>query len=319
MTPIIFEDIRQRNILCTSDILAIAANCCDYSERLNTKKLQEEEESLSLAILTMCIQNGEILRHDSTAKRYFDGNIFEFLKHNTLDIEPPLEEKGLTFTKHCRFLMVALSQAGIETEGIIWKLGKKISILHFSWTPQEEIDSCHSPEASLNPLDYKALHSLVEWLRYKSKTYYETLAGLLDDFLKKTAPKGYAEDWTWRHVMHMMAIRVARAIQNGKQLQLGCVYCSEGHSPYTAIFVRDRTDWPGYECFAFTSWACERGITEGNILERSCSKYASLEVDYRSMVRPPIIVPQRWINGLCFFSNTNAKEVIVPWPKSIGV
>ena len=118
--------------------------------------------------------------------------------------------------------------------------------------------------------------------------------------------------------MHMMAISVVRAIQGGKQLQLGSVYCGEEYSPYTAIFVRDGADPTDNECFAFTSWACAKEVTKGNFLESSCSKYASLEVDYHhSMVESPSIVPQRWINGLCFFSNTDANPVTVPWPKSI--
>lgn len=311
MSPTIFEDIRLRNVSRTPDLLAIAANSCDYSERLNTKKLQEEEESLSLAILTMYILNGEILRHDSTAREHSVSNIFEFLKHNTLDIEPPLEEKGLTFIKHCRFPNVALSRAGIETEGIIWKLGKKIDTRHFSWTPQKEINS--------RRLEREALWLLADWLLDGEDKTYKVLAGSLIDFLEKIEPEGYVEDWTWRHIMHTMAISVARAIQGRKQLQLGSVYCGEEYSPYTAIFVRDRTDRRGNECFAFTSWACAKEVTKGNLLESSCSKYASLEVDYHhSMVEPLRIVPQRWINGLCFFSNTDANEVIVPWPKSIG-
>jgi hypothetical protein len=311
MSPTIFEDIRQRNASRTLDILAIAANSCDYSERLDTKKLQEEKESLSLAILTMYILNGEILRHDSTAGEHLVGNICELLRHNTLDIEPPLEEKGLTFIKHCRFPNVALSRAGIGTEGIIWKLGKKINTSSFSWTPQEGIDS--------RDLGHEALWLLVTWLLGGEGRTYKVLAGYLTNFLEKTAPEGYVEDWTWRHIMHMMAISVVRAIQGGKQLQLGSVYCGGKYSPYTAIFVRDGADPMDNECFAFTSWACAKEVTKGNFLENSCSKYASLEVDYHhSMVEPPSIVPQRWINGLCFFSNTDANKVTVPWPKSIG-
>jgi hypothetical protein len=311
MSPTIFEDIGQRKISRASDIIAIAANSCDYSERLSTKKLQEEEESLSLAILTMYILNGEILRHDPTAGEHSVGNICEFLKHNTLDIEPPLEEKGLTFIKHCRFPIVALSRAGIETKGIIWKLGKKIDTSRFSWALREGTNG--------RRLEHKALRLLVNRLLDGDDKTYKALADRLTNFLKKTAPEGYVEDWTWKHIMHMMAINVARAIQGGKQLQLGSVYCDREYSPYTAIFVKDETDRRGNECFAFTSWDCAREVTKGNSLESSCSKYASLEVDYHhSIIEQPRVVPQRWINGLCFFSNTDAKMVTVPWPKSIG-
>jgi hypothetical protein len=247
------------------------------------------------------------------AGKHLDGNIFEFLKHNTLDIEPPLEEKKLTFIKHCRFPNVELLQAGIRTKGIIWKLGKKINTGDFCWTPQEEINSRRSWKNSLSSLEREAL-----WLLYEEIKTYKELADSLSDFLK-TATERYVGEWTWRHIMHTMARSVARAIKGGKQLQLGCVYNDDRHSPYTAIFVKEHTDRWSNRCFAFTSWACAEEVTEGIFLESSCSKYASLEVDYHhSIAKPPRIVPQGWINGLCFFSNTDANEVIVPWPKSIG-
>jgi len=279
MSPTIFEDIGQREISCPWDILAIAANSCDYSERLNTQKLQEEEESLSLAILTIYILNGEILRHDLIVGKHLDGNIFEFLKHNTLDIEPPLEAKELTFIKHCRFPNVELLQAGIRTKGIIWKLGKKINTGDFCWTPQEEINSRRSWKNSLSSLEREAL-----WLLYEEIKTYKELADSLSDFLKN-ATERYVGEWTWRHIMHTMARSVARAIKGGKQLQLGCVYNDYRRSPYTAIFVKEHTD---NRCFAFTSWTCAEEVTEGIFPESSCSKYASLEVDYHhSIAKPP--------------------------------
>ncbi|KAM3064613.1 hypothetical protein ACMFMF_011899, partial [Clarireedia jacksonii] len=67
MSPKIFEEIGRRDILNHWDILPIACNSCDYSIRLDTRKLQEQQQkdtqSLSLAILTTYILNGEILRH----------------------------------------------------------------------------------------------------------------------------------------------------------------------------------------------------------------------------------------------------------------
>ena len=313
MSPTIFEDIGQRNTKFPLDKLVIAANSCGYSERLNTRILRKEKESLSLAILTIFILNGEILRHDSNAGKHLDGNIFEFLKNNTMDIEPPLEEKQLTFIKLCRFPNVALLRAGITTEGIIWKLGKTINTDDFCWTPQEEFDSPRSCKNSITSLDRETL-----WLLYKKIKMDKELAESLSTFLKNT-PERFVKNWTWKHIMHMMARSVARAIKGGKQLQLGSVYRCDGYSPYTAIFVRENASQPDNGCFAFTSWTCAEEVTEGNLMESSGSKYASLEVDYHySVAEPPKIVPQRWINGLCFFSNSDANGVIIPWPKSIG-
>ncbi|ERF74440.1 hypothetical protein EPUS_06618 [Endocarpon pusillum Z07020] len=333
MSPTIFEEIGRRNMEYTSDILAIAPNACDYSERLNTNKLQQERESLSLSILTLYVLNGEILRHNSPPRKHFIGNIFEFLKHNTLNVELPLEEKGLTFIKHCRFPNVTLSRAGIKTKGIIWKLRKKIDPHHFSTMGRiinkchlhpkirEKINRHHYWEHSRKCLDYyehQALWILVDWLLYGESRSYRVLARFLMDFLENIAPDGYVEDWTWKHIMYVMAISVARAIRDGRQLRLGCVCCDDKNSPYTAIFVRDRVDRQSNECFALTSWAPAKEITQGNLLLSSCSKYTSLEIDYNGSVDgPPRAVPKRWLNGLCFFSTTDAEEVVIPWPRSI--
>ena len=119
--------------------------------------------------------------------------------------------------------------------------------------------------------------------------------------------------------MYVMAISVARAIRDGRQLHLGCVCCGEENSPYTAIFIRDEVECQNDECFAFTSWTCAKEIAQGALLASTCSKYASLEIDYDdSMDGPPRMEPKSWLNGLCFFSNIDTKEVVIPWPKSIG-
>lgn len=77
---------------------------------------------------------------------------------------------------------------------------------------------------------------------------YQVLARFLIDFLENIAPEGYVEDWTWKHIMYMMAISVAQAIRDGRQLHLGGVCCGKGRSPYTAILVRDGVDWQNDKC-----------------------------------------------------------------------
>jgi hypothetical protein len=59
MLPTIFSDVGKRGTTIESDRLAIAANCCGYSVRLNTAKLRDKHCSLSLAMLCLFL-NGEI-------------------------------------------------------------------------------------------------------------------------------------------------------------------------------------------------------------------------------------------------------------------
>ena len=84
MSPAIFKDIGRRRISDSWILLPIVCNSCDYSERLDTRKLRERQledgGGLSLAILATYIRNGEILLHGSTQGRCFDGNVFEFLE-----------------------------------------------------------------------------------------------------------------------------------------------------------------------------------------------------------------------------------------------
>ena len=184
---------------------------------------------------------------------------------------------------------------------------------------REKINSYRSLEMSRDCLDYheyQALWTLVDWLLYGEGRRYRVLARSLVSFLEEIAPEGYVEDWTWKNIMYMMAISLARAIQDGRQLHLGGICRSKGNSPYTAIFVTDEVDWQANECFAFTSWTYAKETTKGELLASSCSKFASLEVDrYDPLDGSPRVVPKRWLNGLCFFSTIDAKEVVIPWPK----
>jgi hypothetical protein len=334
MSLVIFDDIGRRNITDVWDILAIACNCCDYSKRLDTRKLQQQQwkdgSSLSLAILTTYILNGEILRHDWTSGEYFNGNIFDFLKQNTIKIDPPLgKEKGLTFIKHCRFPDVVLFSYGMETTGIIWKLGVEINLPHWfvrQSAPQwlrKKIKKYYPWKPSgfryrLDNHEYEALWRLVDWLRNGEKRSYEALASSLSDFLEDIAPEGYDDDWTCRHIMSMMAVSVARAVQENKPLRLGCIDSGK-RSSYSAIFITDTTYSRDNKSYVFTSWTCAEDIAEQDFLVTSCAKYASLEIEPPTPKNhPPMIKPLQWINGLCFFSNKHARRVIVPWPRSIA-
>lgn len=126
MSPTIFADIGRRNTSIPSDLLAIAANCCDYPYRLNTKVLRGLDCSLGLCILALYLLNGEIIRNDNNDGRSLSSTIFEYLKKQSLEIRPPVDEGELTFIKRCRFVDVKLTEHGIRTIGWLWKLSKEI-------------------------------------------------------------------------------------------------------------------------------------------------------------------------------------------------
>ncbi len=67
MSPTIFSDISRRGITEPADQLAIAANCCSYSMRLDTEVLKRGNKSLSLSMLALFLLNGEIIDNDCGA------------------------------------------------------------------------------------------------------------------------------------------------------------------------------------------------------------------------------------------------------------
>jgi hypothetical protein len=132
ISPSIFANIAQRGVKNKSDLLAIAANCCGYSTRLNTTDLKNIKYSLSLSILTLYLLNEEIIRNgriNSMDTPY--KNIFNFLKKQSLHFNPPVIDKELTFIKKCRLPGVKLLKEGIKTASQLWKLGKVIDTRRF--------------------------------------------------------------------------------------------------------------------------------------------------------------------------------------------
>lgn len=327
MSPLIFDEIGRRKITKAWDLLPIVCNACDYAVRLDVRRLQECPDlgSLSLAALTTYILNGEILDHGCLWRTSSRGTVFDFLKRSTLSIDPPLGvEKGHTFVKHCRFPNVDLSALGLHVEGIVWKLGRNICTLdsfdvpdwiHEQWLQTPSVYSSSFTKC-LTVEEMKTLWKLVNYLWTGGPRAYTILAQRLTEFLKSLALDGYNDDWSCRHVMSIMAIGLARAIQQRQNVRLACV-ASSTHSPYSAIFVADESTLAD-DVFTFTSWVCSRASAERALLKRDCSKYASLEVSLSDHASgEPIIVPRRWINGLCFFSNEDARTYRIPWPRSI--
>jgi hypothetical protein len=82
----------------------------------------------------------------------------------------------------------------------------------------------------------------------------KNLRGLLIGFLEDIAPKGYVEDWTQKHIEAYHVHDGHRRSSSHSRWEADRHVCrGEEYSPYTAIFVRNRTDWQGDEFFAFTS------------------------------------------------------------------
>ncbi|KAI8951732.1 hypothetical protein F4801DRAFT_544153 [Xylaria longipes] len=150
MSPKIIADVEERDVRDVWDRLAIVGNCCSYSVRMDIERLRQDDHSLSLSMLAMCLLNGEILdNRPSGGHTASNLTVSRFLKVQSFDkMSSPLEQRSLTFNKGSRFTDVKLHESGILTKGHLWKLGRIIQTGHFSnrlpWveSPGGELELC---------------------------------------------------------------------------------------------------------------------------------------------------------------------------------
>ncbi|KAI0974564.1 heterokaryon incompatibility protein-domain-containing protein [Xylaria arbuscula] len=343
MTPTILADISQRGILAESDRLAIAANCCGFTIRLDTAALNKRGCSLSLSMLALCLLNGEIIenhpqRHRGTLK----DSIFTYLMKQSLrSFRPPVDE-ALTFIKSCRFVDPVLTHAGIQTRGILWRLGKVIRP-----RPLKADKYC-----TLSPLE--TLATDLQYRKYGNS--YTELATNILTWIQETSttrrrhqryggrnPLVHTRPWGWRT---WMAYEVEAALLEGKCLRLATVVDPENRgepTPYNAIFVGDDVDdWneeENHEEYARPSYAftAVRSSKEQMRFD-DLPKHVSLEVDIEWPAEhkreqdkghlqvgeersPELGLPKlyikRWLNGLCFRGPHSQQPVLLPWPTDL--
>jgi len=277
MSPQIFEDVGRRDIEREADRLAIAANCCQYSLRLDSAALADS--SLSLALLSLYALNGEILDNsDDAAPASLSDDIFGFLKKQSLDSFQSSMEYRLTFIKSCRFGNVQLTLDGIQTSGWLWKAGRRIP------APRRR---------GRTGLGATQLAALARYLA--SQFGYGPLADCIKTYLATAGKDGFMADF-----QGVMAGKIIDAIQDGKGLRPARLIdpmTGTAIGPYTGLFVDDLPeDAEPDELYFFTAeFAAEQGA--GGV-----DKHVSLEVERRGFTdeRLARLVIRRWASGLSF-------------------
>jgi hypothetical protein len=318
MTPTIVADIEARGLSEPWDRLALVANCCRYSIRLDGEALRQQRRSLSLSVLAMCLLNGEILDNSNddtemvanlTGSKVLHGLTFRAFN------APENESRRLTFYKGCRLIDVELTMGGVATMGHLWKLGRIIDTARF---PQQ-LPRIDEPNGRLTKTQRRCLRQLVFYL-YTMK--HETLAHRIKEYLATDARagKGYS-CFTDKH-LYQMAQELAAAILAGRKLRLGCIWDRLGEgSPYLAVFVlSEQSGIQSYPpTFVFTSVRHgDPGSEYHDANDIDC--HVSLQV------KEPICrdgVPQLricgWLLGMCFFDGCPRTEVLFPWPRALQI
>ncbi|KAI1332516.1 hypothetical protein F5Y16DRAFT_357971 [Xylariaceae sp. FL0255] len=274
MTPTIFADMGRRGISTESDRLAIAANCCGYTKRLDTTALNRRRCSLSISLLALYLLNGEIMENDPQQSHgTLKDTIFSYLAKQSLQsFRPPVDEE-LTFIKSCRFVDPLLTVEGTQTRGHLWRLGK---VIRRSPLKHDKYCTLSPLETFATELHYKAYGaaytdlatSLYAWTHQESNA---AAAAAKTHHLRPNNnhnhqhhnhyhnhqqhqngnrnPLSHSRPWGWRD---WMANEVDTALLEGKALRLASLVSpadmqnNAGHTTasYNAIFVGDDgEDW----------------------------------------------------------------------------
>ncbi|KAM3449436.1 hypothetical protein MY3296_006901 [Beauveria thailandica] len=322
MTWTIIADIEARGLSKPWDRLAIVANCCQYSVRLDGEALSLQRRSLSLSLLAMCLLNGEILDNNDgdreplgalTTSKLLERRLFKAFS------APEDDFRRLTFYKGCRLTDVELTAAGILTMGHLWQLGPVVDTSFWGELPR--IDN---RKGRLTVTDRRRLLKLV--LRLNDLKHY-FLSSEIDKYLAADAEANGDDSYdsfTERH-LHCMALELAAAIEARQRLMLGRIWDPKGWSaPYHAVFV-----WPGQDeddnevqpppAFVFTSaWFRDPGSETYD--SSDINRHVSLEVCLEEATgRPgvPRLRVQRWMFGMCFFNGCRRTKVVFPWPQAL--
>ncbi|OCK75459.1 hypothetical protein K432DRAFT_308464 [Lepidopterella palustris CBS 459.81] len=323
MSPTLFTALGSRRVEHTPDIPAISANCLQYPIRLYPSKIKMSRSSLSICILALYLINGEIIKNDEDNPGQLSQDIFRYLQDQTMSLDTRVDGWELRFMKHCRLSSVRLSDDGIVTKGMLWKVCKEI--------PPDELLPTGSPvnkdysrkdlyQVGLDEYQRKRLGVLARWLR---RLRYICLAEGLENFLRSEQPSYSShDDWPSGFCMSMMAHQIVKAMDAGKPLQLGLLIRNnpKAYGSYQAIFVRNYREFHDpRKSFIFTSWSCTREYASEEFLTRNPAKYVSLEVVRGGQTSDgcQTLRTKRWVNGLCFFAGEQIRDFVFPWPQSL--
>lgn len=306
LSAIIMADLQRRRIKYPRDFLAVSANCCAYSRRLDEEALdQHDEVSLGLSLFVQALINGEILVNQKHTCRTFRRGFAAFFHQQIFSaVQPPMGMDTLTFLKHCRLTNIQLCHEGIATTGYLWRITDALKVgsveARYQFpSHQSSTQSCDSLWACLNQLAQRIASS------------HPSLASRLSHFIseRKTRSNLAVRD----EFMVAMAKEVARAWSDKRRLVVGELL---SHGTGCGLFVAtDPHDLPRH---VFTSWHNASGSPFRDTQE-PVDKHVSLELDVEADLSDrglPRLRTRRWINGLCFFSQTAEQEVVFPWPDS---
>ena len=126
----ILDDICHRDVEIKEDRIAIMANACKFSRRLDISKSSRlvisETYSLSAILLTLMLINGEIMETNQHRVRshqtLMDYTLRQYLEEVQYQFNSPRLKYEQSFIDHCRLKESTINQRGVEVPGFLFKL-----------------------------------------------------------------------------------------------------------------------------------------------------------------------------------------------------
>ena len=121
-------DICSRGIKYHRDRLAITANTAKFSKRLRASQDSNldnsDHYSLSVALLMLCLINGEILDNSVglSTQQIMTYTLREYLERIQFRFHAPTNEYQLSFIDRCRFRSPVITPHGLVTKGWLYEL-----------------------------------------------------------------------------------------------------------------------------------------------------------------------------------------------------
>ncbi|KAF4775591.1 hypothetical protein HER10_EVM0012303 [Colletotrichum scovillei] len=246
-SPRIIKDIESRGSKFCHDRLAIVANCCQYSIRLDDAILRQGSHSMSLSMLALYLLNGEIMENACGGKgsrllaRCRGQTVADFIAEQSFaNFCPPVLRRPLFYNNGCRFINVQLTEEGLKTSGHIWKLYRTLPTEQFA-LPASENRIHHSHWRRRTHIARR----LAELRDAFHELEYDTLVQKLEEFLEANMrPK--KKDFFSGKYMWTMAKMVVAAMDAQKPLVLGGLLDHQQFN-YTGIFVLEDLEEEGYD------------------------------------------------------------------------
>jgi hypothetical protein len=271
----ILEDICNRSLENEQDRVAILANALKSSSRLDisdeSKLVTSKRYSLSLALLTVVLMSGEIIRNDCLPSgTILDCTLLSYLHKLQFRFNAPNFRYQQSFIDRCRLRAPVITERGLETKGFLYRLlphkkpagrgapSNPLSLDH----NDREIVSILSQYPDISVWDGKTLplpvSQILDILALKLARCWH--GSRLADFLRRHIiidSSGCETDSPAHKYVSEMMCAIYQALRDGRELRLAR-FAHEPNIPSvdpTAIFIEPPHGW-GYEpdAMVFTSW-----------------------------------------------------------------